>query len=119
MHAWRSTRIPSKVYNLTIKRNCIAVVSDENRGGWGSETSVRRAAMPVMEGKAMLFKEFGGVDAFPVCLDTKDPDEIVRTVKAISPGLAGINLEDISAPRWRLRDRRAPEARVGYVGIPR
>ena len=55
--------------------------------------------MPVMEGKAMLFKEFGGVDAFPICLDTKDPDEIVATVKAIAPGFGGINLEDISAPR--------------------
>jgi malate dehydrogenase (oxaloacetate-decarboxylating) len=57
------------------------------------------AAMPVMEGKAMLFKEFAGVDAFPICLDTKDPNEIVRTVKAISPAFGGINLEDISAPR--------------------
>jgi malate dehydrogenase (oxaloacetate-decarboxylating) len=55
--------------------------------------------MPVMEGKAMLFKEFGGIDAFPICIDTKDPDEIVRTVKAIAPGFGGINLEDISAPR--------------------
>ena len=55
--------------------------------------------MPVMEGKAMLFKEFAGVDAFPICLDTKDPDEIVATVKAIAPGFGGINLEDISAPR--------------------
>ena len=58
-----------------------------------------RAAMPVMEGKAMLLKEFGGVDAFPICLDTKDPDEIVATVKAIAPGFGGINLEDISSPR--------------------
>ena len=57
------------------------------------------AAMPVMEGKAMLFKEFGNVDAFPICLDTKDPEEIIRTVKNIAPGFGGINLEDISAPR--------------------
>ena len=57
------------------------------------------AAMPVMEGKAMLFKEFAGVDAFPICLSTKDPDEIVRTVKAVSTAFGGINLEDISAPR--------------------
>ena len=57
------------------------------------------AAMPVMEGKAMLFKEFGGINAFPICLNTKDPDEIVRTVKAISTAFGGINLEDISAPR--------------------
>ena len=55
--------------------------------------------MPVMEGKAMLFKEFAGVDAFPICLDTKDPEEIIATVKAIAPGFGGINLEDISAPR--------------------
>jgi malate dehydrogenase (oxaloacetate-decarboxylating) len=89
---------PEKVYNLTIKRNCIAVVTD-GTAVLGLGDIGPAAAMPVMEGKAMLFKEFGGVDAFPVCLDTKDPDEIVRTVKAISPGLAGINLEDISAPR--------------------
>src|SRR5204863_1238905 len=57
------------------------------------------AAMPVMEGKAILFKEFGGIDAFPICLNTKDPGEIVRTVTAIAPGFGGINLEDISAPR--------------------
>ena len=67
------------------------------------------AALPVMEGKAILFKEFGGVDAFPICLATKDPDEIVATVKAIAPVFGGINLEDISAPRCfeieeRLRD---------------
>jgi malate dehydrogenase (oxaloacetate-decarboxylating) len=64
------------------------------------------AAMPVMEGKAMLFKEFAGVDAFPICLDTKDPDEIVETVRRIAPGFGGINLEDISAPRcFEIEDR--------------
>ena len=89
---------PDKVYNLTIKRNCIAVVSD-GTAVLGLGDIGPAAAMPVMEGKAALFKEFGGVDAFPICLNTKDPDEIVRTVKAIAPGLAGINLEDISAPR--------------------
>jgi malate dehydrogenase (oxaloacetate-decarboxylating) len=89
---------PDKVYNLTIKRNCIAVVTD-GTAVLGLGDIGPAAAMPVMEGKCMLFKEFGGVDAFPICLDTKDPDEIVRTVKAIAPGLAGINLEDISAPR--------------------
>ena len=89
---------PEKVYNLTIKRNCIAVVTD-GTAVLGLGDIGPSAAMPVMEGKAMLFKEFGGVDAFPICLDTKDPDEIVRTVKAIAPALAGINLEDISAPR--------------------
>src|SRR5450759_5839150 len=57
------------------------------------------AALPVMEGKAMLFKEFGHIDAWPICLDTTDPDEIVRTVKALAPGFGGINLEDISSPR--------------------
>jgi malate dehydrogenase (oxaloacetate-decarboxylating) len=89
---------PEKVYNLTIKRNCIAVVSD-GTAVLGLGDIGPAAAMPVMEGKAMLFKEFGGIDAFPICLDTKDVDEIVRTVKAIAPGLGGINLEDISAPR--------------------
>ena len=69
-----------------------------------------QAAMPVMEGKAMLFKEFAGVDAFPICLDTKDADEIVETVKAIAPGFGGINLEDISAPRcFEIEDRLKAE----------
>ena len=89
---------PDKVWNLTIKRNTVAVVSDGTAvlglGDIGPE-----AAMPVMEGKAVLFKEFGGVDAFPICLSTTDTDEIVRTVEAIAPGFGGINLEDISAPR--------------------
>src|SRR5437868_13882453 len=66
--------------------------------------------MPVMEGKAMLFKEFAGVDAFPICLDTKDPDQIVATVKAIAPGFGGINLEDISAPHcFEVEDRLKAE----------
>ena len=85
-------------WNLTIKQNTVAVVSDGTAvlglGDIGPE-----AAMPVMEGKALLFKEFGGVDAWPICLDTKDADEIVAIVKAIAPGFGGINLEDISAPR--------------------
>ena len=85
-------------WNLTIKQNTVAVVSDGTAvlglGDIGPE-----AAMPVMEGKALLFKEFGGVDAWPLCLNTKDPDEIVAIVKAIAPGFGGINLEDISAPR--------------------
>ena len=88
----------AKAFQYTIKRNTVAVVSDGSAvlglGDIGPE-----AAMPVMEGKAMLFKEFGEVDAFPICLDTKDPDEIVAIVKAIAPGFGGINLEDISAPR--------------------
>ena len=85
-------------WNLTIKQNTVAVVSDGTAvlglGDIGPE-----AAMPVMEGKALLFKEFGGVDAWPLCLDTKDTDEIVAIVKGIAPGFGGINLEDISAPR--------------------
>jgi len=87
-----------KAFQYTIKRNTVAVVSDGSAvlglGDIGPE-----AAMPVMEGKAMLFKEFAGIDAFPICLSTKDPDAIVATVEAIAPGFGGINLEDISAPR--------------------
>jgi malate dehydrogenase (oxaloacetate-decarboxylating) len=89
---------PSKAYSLTIKRNTIAVVSD-GTAVLGLGDIGPMAAMPVMEGKAMLFKEFAGVDAFPICLDTKDPDEIVRIVKAMAPAFGGINLEDISSPR--------------------
>jgi len=89
---------PDKAFDYTIKRNTVAVVSD-GTAVLGLGDIGPRAAMPVMEGKAMLFKEFAGVDAFPICLDTKDPDEIVAHVKAIAPGFGGINLEDISAPR--------------------
>jgi malate dehydrogenase (oxaloacetate-decarboxylating) len=100
--------VPERAFSLTIKRNTVAVVSDGTAvlglGDIGPE-----AAMPVMEGKAMLFKEFGGVDAFPLCLATKDVDEIVRTVKAIAPGFGGINLEDISAPRCFEIERRLRE----------
>jgi malate dehydrogenase (oxaloacetate-decarboxylating) len=89
---------PEDARRLTIKRNTVAVVSDGSAvlglGNIGPE-----AAMPVMEGKAALFKRFGGIDAWPLCLDTQDTDEIVAVVKAIAPGFAGINLEDISAPR--------------------
>jgi malate dehydrogenase (oxaloacetate-decarboxylating) len=89
---------PDKAFQYTIKRNTVAVVSD-GTAVLGLGDIGPRAAMPVMEGKAMLFKEFGEVDAFPICLDTKDPDEIVAAVKAIAPAFGGINLEDISAPR--------------------
>jgi malate dehydrogenase (oxaloacetate-decarboxylating) len=89
---------PDKAFTLTIKKNTVAVVSD-GTAVLGLGDIGPAAAMPVMEGKAMLFKEFAGVDAFPICLATKDADEIVRTVKAIAPGFGGINLEDISAPR--------------------
>src|SRR5205823_11148711 len=89
---------PDKAFQYTIKRNTVAVVSD-GTAVLGLGDIGPRAAMPVMEGKAMLFKEFAGVDAFPICLDTKDPDEIVATVRRVAPGFGGINLEDISAPR--------------------
>ncbi|MCI0547081.1 MAG: NAD-dependent malic enzyme [Candidatus Rokubacteria bacterium] len=89
---------PSRAFTLTIKQNTVAVVTDGTAvlglGDIGPE-----AAMPVMEGKAMLFKELAGVDAFPICLNTKDPEKIVETVKLIAPAFGGINLEDIAAPR--------------------
>ena len=89
---------PESAWTLTIKKNTVAVVTDGSAvlglGDIGPE-----AAMPVMEGKALLFKEFGGIDAWPICLSTKDPDEIVAAVEAIAPGFGGINLEDIAAPR--------------------
>jgi malate dehydrogenase (oxaloacetate-decarboxylating) len=94
-----------KAYELTIKKNTVAVVTDGTAvlglGDIGPE-----AAMPVMEGKAMLFKEFGGVDAIPICLRTKDPKQIVTVIKSISPGFGGVNLEDISAPRCFEIERR-------------
>jgi len=98
----------SLTHVLTIKRNSVAIVSDGSAvlglGNIGPE-----AALPVMEGKAMLFKEFGGVDAYPICLRTQDPDEIVLAVKWISTGFGGINLEDISAPRCFEIERRLKE----------
>ncbi len=87
-----------KAFQYTIKRNTVAVVSD-GTAVLGLGDIGPRAAMPVMEGKCCLFKEFAGVDAFPICLDTKDPEEIVSAVKLIAPAFGGINLEDISAPR--------------------
>ncbi|HZG59801.1 MAG TPA: NAD-dependent malic enzyme [Anoxybacillus sp.] len=89
---------PTKAYSLTIKRNTVAVVSD-GTAVLGLGDIGPHAAMPVMEGKAMLFKQLAGVDAFPICLDTKDTEEIIQIVKAIAPAFGGINLEDISAPR--------------------
>jgi len=85
-------------YKYTIKSNTIAVVSDGS-AVLGLGNIGPYAAMPVMEGKAVLFKEFGGVNAVPICLDTQDTEDIIRTVAAIAPGFGGINLEDISAPR--------------------
>ncbi|MCD8046801.1 MAG: NADP-dependent malic enzyme [Clostridiales bacterium] len=86
------------VYRYTMKANTIAVVSDGS-AVLGLGNIGAKAALPVMEGKAVLFKQFGGVNAVPICLDTQDPDEIVRIVTALAPAFGGINLEDISAPR--------------------
>lgn len=98
----------SDVYRYTAKKNLVAVVTDGTAvlglGDIGPE-----AALPVMEGKAILFKEFADVDAFPICLDTKDTEEIIATVKRIAPGFGGINLEDISAPRCFEIERRLKE----------
>lgn len=98
----------SKVYAFTTKSNSVAVVTDGSAvlglGNLGPE-----AALPVMEGKAMLFREFADIDAWPICLSTQDPDEIVRIVQGIAPGFGGINLEDISAPRCFDIERRLKE----------
>ena len=99
---------PAKAFQLTVKRNMVAVVSDGTAVlGLGDIGPL--AALPVMEGKCMLFKQFAGIDAFPICLDTKDVDEIVETVKRIAPVFGGINLEDISAPRCFEVERRLIE----------
>ncbi|HXG36443.1 MAG TPA: ACT domain-containing protein, partial [Dehalococcoidia bacterium] len=89
---------PQAAYSLTMKGNTVAVVTD-GTAVLGLGNIGPAAALPVMEGKAMLFKEFGHVDAMPICLDTREPDEIVRAVKYLAPAFGGINLEDISAPR--------------------
>ncbi|MHB8234219.1 MAG: malic enzyme-like NAD(P)-binding protein [Solirubrobacteraceae bacterium] len=100
---------PERAFQYTIKRNTVAVVSD-GTAVLGLGDIGPRAAMPVMEGKCCLFKEFAEVDAFPICLDTTDPDEIVQTVKLIAPAFGGINLEDISAPRcFEIEDRLKAE----------
>ena len=106
-----------KAFDFTIKKNTVAVVSDGSAvlglGDIGPE-----AAMPVMEGKAMLFKEFAGIDAFPICLDTNDPEKIIEAVKLMAPTFGGINLEDISAPRcFEIEDRAQGGAR--HPGLPR
>lgn len=89
---------PEAAYKYTIKSNTVAVVSDGS-AVLGLGNIGAKAAMPVMEGKCVLFKEFGGVNAFPICLDTQDTEEIIKTIINISPAFGGINLEDISAPR--------------------
>ena len=89
---------PEAAYKYTMKANTVAVVSDGSAVlGLGNIGAL--AAMPVMEGKAVLFKEFGGVNAVPICLDTQDTEEIIKSVVNIAPAFGGINLEDISAPR--------------------
>ncbi|EQB90331.1 malate dehydrogenase (oxaloacetate-decarboxylating) [Clostridium punense] len=97
-----------KVYDYTIKGNTVAIVSNGTAvlglGNIGAE-----AGIPVMEGKALLFKEFGGVDAFPICLDTEDPEEIIKTVKLMAPVFGGINLEDIKAPECFYIEKRLKE----------
>ncbi len=99
---------PALSFSLTRRHNLVAVISDGSAvlglGNIGPE-----AAMPVMEGKAVLFKEFAGVDAFPICLDTQDTDELVRTIELLAPSFGGINLEDISAPRCFEVERRLRE----------
>ena len=99
---------PEDARNLTSKRNTIAVVTD-GTAVLGLGDIGPKAALPVMEGKAVLFKQFANVDAWPICLDTKDTEEIIAIVKAISPGFGGINLEDIAAPRCFEIERRLKE----------
>ena len=89
---------PSDVYKYTIKGNSVAVVTN-GTAVLGLGNIGAKAALPVMEGKALLFKKFAGIDAYPICLDTEDVEEIIRTVKLLSPGFGGINLEDIKAPQ--------------------
>jgi malate dehydrogenase (oxaloacetate-decarboxylating) len=97
-----------KVYDYTIKGNTVAIVSNGTAvlglGNIGAE-----AGIPVMEGKALLFKEFGGVDAFPICLDTEDPEEVIKTIKLMAPVFGGINLEDIKAPECFYIEKRLKE----------
>lgn len=103
---------PSKAYVYTMKANCVAVITDGSAVlGLGNIGPL--AAIPVMEGKALLFKKFGNIDAFPICLDTQDVDKIVETIKLIAPVFGGINLEDISAPR-----SFEVESRLQDLGIP-
>ena len=93
----RIARDPDAVYDYTGKGNLVAVVTN-GTAVLGLGDIGPRAALPVMEGKALLFKAFAGVDAFPICLDTKDPAEVVRAVELIAPGFGGVNLEDIRSP---------------------
>lgn len=103
---------PELAYKYTIKQNSVAVVSDGS-AVLGLGNIGAKAAIPVMEGKAILFKEFADIDAFPICLETQDPEEIIKIVKNIAPVFGGINLEDISAPRCF-----EIEERLQNIGIP-
>ncbi len=103
---------PERVYDLTIKANTVAVISDGS-AVLGLGNIGAKAAIPVMEGKAMLFKKFADIDAFPICLDTQDTEEIIRTVTLMAPVFGGVNLEDISAPR-----SFEIESRLQDIGIP-
>ena len=103
---------PEKVWDYTIKSNTVAIVTDGS-AVLGLGNIGAKAAIPVMEGKAMLFRRFAGIDAFPICLDTQDPDKIVETVKMIAPVFGGVNLEDISAP-----NSFEVEQRLQDIGIP-
>ena len=103
---------PTRASELTIKKNMVAIVTDGS-AVLGLGNIGPHAALPVMEGKAILFKEYAGVDAFPICLETQDTEEIIRTVRYLTPGFAGINLEDISAPRCF-----EIEERLQNIGIP-
>lgn len=103
---------PEDVYKYTIKGNSVAVVSDGS-AVLGLGNIGAKAAIPVMEGKALLFKEFAGIDAFPICIETQDPDEIIKIVRNIAPVFGGVNLEDISAPNCFYIEERLQD-----LGIP-
>ncbi len=103
---------PDQVYDLTLKGNTVAVISDGS-AVLGLGNIGAKAAIPVMEGKAMLFKKFANINAFPICLDTQDVEEIIKTVRLIAPVFGGVNLEDISAPR-----SFEVEERLQDIGIP-
>jgi len=105
-------RNPERAYDLTSKGNMVAVVSD-GTAVLGLGNIGAKASIPVMEGKAMLFKKFANIDAVPICLDTEDPDEIIRTIKLLAPVFGGVNLEDISAPRSFQIERELQD-----IGIP-
>lgn len=105
-------KYPKEAYNLTLKGNTIAIITDGSAVlGLGNLGAA--GAIPVMEGKAILFKEFAGLDAFPICLDTQDNEEIIRTIKIIAPVFGGINLEDIAAPRcFEIEERLQAELSI-------